>query len=201
MWDNLLEKMITEQNIVIFGRKGCGKTSWIYHLIKDNPDELFMIYDHFDEYNFEGAEYHYSIDNFWSGAGYSKKQIFRGEINPDDFFNLCIAVGNCVVIYDEIDMVCSPSYISNPLYRIIHYGRHLKVRNKIVTVRLVGASRRPANVSRDLTSQADKVIIFKVTEPRDLKYIELYTTSEHAKMANKLDRLEYIVYPSNEEVF
>lgn len=184
------------QNIVVFGKKGMGKTSWIYHFIKDNPQDIYFIYDHFHEYKFEASSEYNSITDFWDKNFTSKINIFRGEIDYDDFFRLCLTIGNCVCVFDEIDMVCSPAFISDPLYRIIHYGRHvLNEDNEKVFVKLIGASRRPANVSRDLTSQADSVIVFKIDEPRDIKYLNEYTSVKVALLANKLDRLEFLVYP------
>ena len=37
-------------NICVFGKKGFGKTTWIQRYIFENPDKVYLIYDHHDEY-------------------------------------------------------------------------------------------------------------------------------------------------------
>jgi len=142
--------------IVVFGRRGFGKTFWIKRYLFDNPNQRYLIMDHFHEYeegdntlvitSIEELEY---IE--FSPFDKVNQIIFRGELEFDTLFGAACSMGNVVVVFDEIDMVCSPTNIEFHLNRIIQYGRHLNVG-------LIGASRRPANVHRNLTSQAMEII-------------------------------------------
>jgi len=177
-------------NIVVFGKKGFGKTTWIKRYIYEHPSSTYLIYDHFHEY--DGKNIFRSIDEFLLNKEFTFEDeqvvIFRGEIPYDYFFWLCSSMPGCVAVFDEIDLACSPTYIEPNLYRIIHYGRHLNVG-------IISASRRPGNVSRNLTSQADEIICFRIEEPRDLKYISDYCGEDIAKKLPILRIGEFVRYP------
>lgn len=69
------------------------------------------------------------------------------------------------LVIDEVDKICSPDYLSEQLRLIINYGRHDRIN-------LFTSARRPADVARALTSNADEVITFRVEEPNDLDYLK-----------------------------
>ena len=165
-------------SIVVFGKKGYGKTTWIRYFIRSNPQYLYLIYDHFNDFYLDdnGAKYFpdsvvvHNINEYLQFQQvYNVKKgvfIFQGEIDYNDFFALCIAQQPCTCIFDEVDKACNPHFIDPDLKRIIHYGRHFNIN-------LITAARRPHNVSRDLTSQADEMTLFCVTETVDIKYINI----------------------------
>ncbi len=69
-----------------------------------------------------------------------------------------------LLLLDEIDLLAPPpGYREDWVHDAVHYGRHLQVT-------VIGASRRPANIHRDLTALASTVYIGTMTEPRDLEY-------------------------------
>jgi hypothetical protein len=80
---------------------------------------------------------------------------------------IVIACGRMIYAVDEIDRVTSAGYAPPGLDYLINQGRH-------VQVSLECSSRRPAQVPRELTSQAHRFVIFKMTEPADLDYLEKY---------------------------
>ena len=184
-------------NIVVFGQKGHGKTTWIRTYLDENPEPLYFICDHFKEYD---APYYYSsIKEFLQITKHDilelwkrKNVVFRGKIDFDEFFWLCTKVQNCVAVFDEIDLMGTYIQKNHPLYEIIHYGRHLNVG-------IISASRRPANVSRNLTSQADEIITFRIQEPRDLKYLEEFAGKDIADKAPNLGIGEFMRYPPREK--
>lgn len=181
-------------NIVVFGKKGFGKTTWIRRYLYENPEPVYLIYDHFNEY--DDGQIFGSIDEFtiWPDFNFdkNKKFIFRGEIPFDDFFGLAYDLQNCVAVFDEIDLACSPHNTEPNLYKILNYGRHKQVG-------IISASRRPANVSRNLTSQSDEIISFRIAEPRDLKYIEDFCGSDMSKLLPNLGIGEFCRYPHDFE--
>lgn len=65
------------------------------------------------------------------------------------------------LVVDEVDKICSPSYVSRNFYDIINYGRHDRIN-------LYTSARRAAEVARTLTSNADEIVVFKTQEPADL---------------------------------
>lgn len=191
--------MYSNPIIVVFGRRGFGKTTWIRWHIYERPEKVFFIYDHHREYIFERAYYYNSVKDFlmendsFEINDYSyNKVIFRGEIDYDEFFEMCYEVGNCIAVFDEIDNACNTAFMSKSLNKIIQYGRHKNVG-------LIGSARRPSRVVRDLTANASSIIIYNIQEPRDLKYIEEFCGEDFAEMAPWLDIGEYIHYPPDEE--
>lgn len=80
---------------------------------------------------------------------------------------LVIACGKMIFAIDEVDRVSSAGYAPPGLDYLINQGRH-------VQVSLMGSSRRPAQVPRELTSQCHRFVIFKMTEPADLDYLQDY---------------------------
>lgn len=195
-------------NIVVFGKKGFGKTTWLRRYIFENPDKLYIVYDHFDDFwkDDKGNKYLAdaklitNIDTLFLYLGSNPETsgvyIYQGEMDYDEFFGVCANLGNCICVFDEVDLACSPTTDlkkSMPnLRRIIHYGRHIKVG-------IMSASRRPANVHRDLTSQADELICFRIVETRDKKYIQEYTDDWLADQLPNLRIGEFVRYPNDDE--
>jgi hypothetical protein len=195
-------------NILVLGKKGFGKSTWIRRHVFDNPNNIYLIYDHFKEYTPNDKDYFFtntkifsSIEDFISYyEGFDAENnplpngayIFRGEIEYDEFFKLAYTLQNCTLVFDEIDLACSAQFTDEYLYKIINYGRHTN--NKIIS-----ASRRPHNVSRNLSSQADVIICYRIVEPRDMKYIEEYCGFEIAERCQTLNVGEYIKYPPESE--
>lgn len=72
-------------------------------------------------------------------------------------------VGSLCLVAEEISWAISPAKMPPEIEILIRYGRHRDVE-------LLGISRRPAEVNRDLTANANELYIFRTHEPRDLKY-------------------------------
>lgn len=102
------------------------------------------------------------------------------------------------VIYfvDEVDKFCGPNEPLKtkcpPLYDLVEYGRHFKVSGGFTT-------RRPHSVSRSLTAQCGRLIIFRSTEPRDLKYFEEFIGSA-VKHLPRLGKYQYLLYVDDAHV-
>lgn len=80
------------------------------------------------------------------------------------FFEHVRKMRNAVVVVDELDQYCTPYDIDENLQWIIKYGRH---RN----ISFIGASRRPAEIHRDITANINKLHCFRITEPLDVAYL------------------------------
>jgi len=106
----------------------------------------------------------------------------KSSFSMEQFDALQIEPGSLVVV-DEADTICSPSSISSKLKWLINYGRHLDVD-------LICVSRRPARVSKDLTSLAEYTILFRVTGTHDKQALIQYTGSFDLATLNQF---EYII--------
>jgi DNA helicase HerA-like ATPase len=96
-------------------------------------------------------------------------------------------VGNCVLVVDEIDLYANNTSPMWETMNIIRYGRHR-------ACSLVGISQRPANVVRDLTAQADYLIMFQSTENRDIEYLAGRIGPELGEQVRNLAQFEYRIY-------
>jgi hypothetical protein len=80
---------------------------------------------------------------------------------------LVIACGRMIYAVDEIDRFTTAQYMPAGLDYLVNQGRH-------VQVSLMCTSRRPAQIPRELTSQAHRFFVFRMTEPADLDYLQKY---------------------------
>lgn len=175
----------------IFGKRGSGKTTLARGLLDEAPRAF--ICDPFDEYLLPDTEKFYSIaalarrmkENL--GAKAFRYCFYPVDIRDSDkLLLLAHAVRYCTVVLEEIDLLCSPNFIPLHLSESIRRGRHYGVD-------LIAVSRRPAEVSRLLTSQASRFYIFRFSEPRDLEYFAATFGDETAIRIRALKEHEYIV--------
>jgi hypothetical protein len=79
--------------------------------------------------------------------------------------NRCaLAAGNCLVIWDEVDFFTTAGRLPPYAYRIVNAGRH-------VGLRVFACARRAYRLPRDLSANANRIIAFRMTEPRDVRYL------------------------------
>lgn len=128
--------------ILIFGRRGTGKTYMGAHLAKDWPQDYIAVSDPKSEL----LAYDWLVD---------VEELTVQSMRP-----------GMLIIMDEVDMQATPRGYSPPWIReVFHYSRQYGGS-------VIAMARRPANVHRDLTFLADHVYLGKITEPRDLKYLD-----------------------------
>ncbi len=105
----------------------------------------------------------------------------------ENFIKLAWCVEDVCLHIEEIDLIANNKSMPFPLENIIKRGRH---RN----ISLIGTSRRPAEISRLFTSQSSDFYIFNTSEPRDISYIESYTSAALKDTIQKLPALSFIHY-------
>lgn len=173
-------------NIVIFGKKGCGKTSWV----KKNLEEYdrIIIIDTLNEYGDVAI-----LKKIEELPEFENRDKFKIRVVPLDIldFNLILLYiwqrfKNVLVIIDEFGYWVSSYSMPEPLKYLLRFGRHIKVN-------IWAVIRRPYEAGREITALADKFIIFKLTEPRDLDYFREYDKELPEKIEN-LQKFEYIEY-------
>lgn len=111
----------------------------------------------------------------------------------DELANIVLKMSDITFVVDEVDMFADTRMNNKkPFYKLIHYGRHDRI--DIITT-----SRRPANISRNLTSQTDIFYFGKIREPADKEYIKKAVGQEYVAMVEKLNRFEFLKIDENFE--
>jgi len=152
--------------IGVFGKKGSGKSYLVKKALKKM--NRYIIVDPMHEYN--GVicnSYHEVVDVLVEYLEYNFKIVYRppNDEDIDNFFQILNTdeMVDYTFVMEEADLHCSAWYLHPEIKKLTRYGRH-SGRN------LIFVSRRPAAVSRDMTSQMDVMISFTQIEPIDLKY-------------------------------
>ncbi len=182
--------------ITLIGHKGHGKTAFseklIIHLNKPT-----IIADPRCQYNPDVARrLHFtSVGLFrkWISSNYRDFITYRLECivncHDDDFEELTTLVSKMkkvTFLIDEVDMFFDTrADKKHPLYKLVHYGRHNEID-------IVSTSRRPANISRNLTSQTDTFYLSKITEPVDTKYFKMRYGQAIIERLQSLKKFEFL---------
>lgn len=100
------------------------------------------------------------------------------------------AVGGVAVWCDEFDLVAPNNAGIHPAVRAsAQRGRHYQLH-------LLAATRRPAEVHRDVSSQADVLATFRQHEPNDVKFLK-DVSPDLAGIARGLGRWQYCTYEAD----
>lgn len=183
----------------IVGQRGYGKTQYIKQRVL-SQERRFLLYDHMHEftdsnYGIVFYEWDKCIDYLLDRRNKECKAIYASlDATLDDFTFACRVpfmdgAENLAFICDEIDTFTSPISTPTEFKRLIHLGRH-------VSSSVVAASRRPANVSRDFTSQAKRYVCFRIKEPRDIIFLKS-VVGESADKIRTLKPLEYLAFDND----
>jgi len=155
--------------ISVFGRKGSGKTTYVKKVLIPKFNRV-VILDSLGEYNCFSV---HSIDHLIEFLKANRnRNFFRIAYRPFDegdhyFFKIVYSIPFLSVIVEEVDLYSSPSKTDPFLLKLLKYGRHR-------SIDVIGVSRRPAEVSKTLTSQADIVVSFQQTQKNELDIFKLY---------------------------
>ena len=175
--------------IVIFGKRGSGKTTLAKRLILGR-NRLF-IFDTLREY--EVGLVTNDLDEVMERLVDREHKIFRisysPEINEKEAFDyicqLLYTMKDITFLIEEIDNYCSAMTSPEMLSKIIRYGRHQNIS-------LITTARRTADVPRILTAMATEFCIFSHHEPRDLDYFSHLFSPEIAEKIRRLPAFHYL---------
>jgi hypothetical protein len=132
-------------------------------------------------------------DNFRDFYSYKLELICKvDDENIQALMGAAIKMSKITILIDEVDMFFNASSSSkNNIYKAVHYGRHNEI--DIITT-----SRRPANISRNLTAMTDTFYFSKITEPKDLQYVKEITTNEAIiKIVQKIEKFYFLKLQEN----
>jgi len=186
-------KSLKATKTCIFGRTGTGKSTLIKGDSKLGISSLlnsyqnYVIWDYQGEYLTGFGDVYTDFNTFVDGIKLclkDKKPIKKVIFLPESFFDkVCKVmhhVKDCVFVVEEVDAVTSPSYAPPNFDNLNRSGRHWDLS-------LICLSQRPRKVYRNLTSQANKIIVFSIIEPGDLAYLKDYAgiSPEEVKVLSK----------------
>jgi len=167
--------------ICIFGIRGSGKTYRLREMLPEHDrvivcDFLGQVDNAVIIEDFDALKEYLSQDNLEKF-----KVSYRPVYDTIDFPFVCLmakAIGlqhkvvdsrgqvlqSVVLAIDEVDRYCGPNFEPPEFTEIIARGRHYGIS-------IFCTSRRPAEISKLLTSQAARFICFTTHEVRDLQYL------------------------------
>jgi hypothetical protein len=178
---------------VIFGRRGCGKSTLMRSRIATIP--RILVFDTLGEYSDLGIVVRDRL-TLIDTVELKQSGLFRIVFAPideepqaafDTFLQTAWICGNVYLAIDEVEQFASPISLGLSFRRNLSYGRHRGLS-------LLTASRRAAEVPRLLTSQADEIISFNQTEPRDIQYLASFCGSDFAESTMKLQRFSCLQF-------
>jgi AAA+ ATPase superfamily predicted ATPase len=195
---------MTNEIIVILGRKGCGKTTLLRKFVSEKKRVIFfdpigqfsdgvIIVDPLSLLRFLqiNCEKQYRIIYNPDPDSYVADGLLDDTKEKDyikrHFAALCEIVRNLYNVYfavDEVDLVTRPGECPNSFRSIIAHGRHS-------CISIVATTRRQTETSRLLTSQADVLISFEQHEPADIKYLATFF-GEKADGLRTLEKYTYL---------
>jgi DNA helicase HerA-like ATPase len=172
---------------LILGIKGTGKTYFVKtKLIHELKKPIFIIDPLF--------EYQGEIITFKEFLNLCKKREFKKNIyilmfdndyEELKFFDLIFYIGNCSIIIEEADIYQTPQWIEPEISNLIKRGRHKNIN-------LIFVTRRPREINRLISSQADYIITFQQREPGDIEWLRRWAGEIDTEKIKNLKIGEYI---------
>lgn len=175
-----------------FGMRGYGKSTLARALVRPRP--RLLVHDPMKEHEALQLE----IQPFEDYLDANTLERFRvAMITPGEEAYFCAIaweIGERIgrenelclaVLLEEADLIAPPGREPWILKRLAAQGRHWGIE-------LIPCSRRPSEVSRHLTANADELNIFRTQEPRDLAYYRQFIDGDAVDAVALLDKYEFI---------
>lgn len=182
--------------LVVCGRRGGGKTSFVKQAIRYAP--RLLVFDHHGEYGDtipNPLADRSDLVQFLDEEAAEQEQWacrFVPEYDVDQeaetFCFHAYEQGSCTIAIDEAEQLMSPNYVPPELARCLRLGRHRDLNIVLVTLRL-------AELARGATALADAFIICgAITEPKDLEALAERTDPEFVRAVRELGRFGRVGY-------
>jgi hypothetical protein len=169
------------ENLIIglFGTKGSGKSTLARAIVEEHS--RVIVCDMLGEYDADTIACsvedaikclveHEHASTFSVSVRLSELEDYL------DVLEVAYELTDTLVVLEEASFLCSASNFPPELSKLVRYGRHRRISQLYI-------SRRPAEVARDVTAQADVLVTFRQREPRDLDY--LYSCAPGARMSRR----------------
>lgn len=181
----------------ICGQRGTGKTKYLVTRVLTQEPRL-LVYDHMAELVGRAPmTVTHTLEDTIEAVHRSPRGFCRvcyvpaAGASPEEFgvvSAIPFSVRDLVLVVDEVDQLAGTQQNLPPqeFKRLIHFGRHFGAS-------IVACARRAADVTRALTSQARRVVVFAQSEPADIKYLSSLC-GKRAKEAVELPDLSYLAF-------
>lgn len=170
---------------VVIGKGGMGKSTLIRHQVERH--KRVLVFDPKAEPDYARGfdvidDPALLVDAFRAVGRGPIRVAWRGvaSMGRDAFEHanrVAWAAENLTVVWEEVDVWVQTGRLPDWAFKIANEGRHRDIR-------VLACARRPARVSRDLTANASRIVVFHVTEPRDLEYLREYMGEDARKSAD-----------------
>jgi len=175
---------------VILGVRGAGKSTLLRELLKKKSSKRVIVIDTLGEHS-KGRKVVTSPVELVKAVKAKRFNIAvkfdDADIGFDWACRVAYAAENLVLVVEEVDWYVKAGYAPVPFGKLVRYGRHK-------SVEMICIARRPPDMWRNLTANADNLFMLRTTEPRDLKYIEEFIGKESSLQLKTLKDLEYLCY-------
>lgn len=176
--------------LCIFGQRGYGKSTLARPLVE--RDARLLAYDLQREHDCLPLDYRGFCEYLDALPALDTFRVGLTEIGEEEHF-AAIAwelagrlEGRGLTFFLEEAQHVAPNRAEPPIVkRLIAEGRHW-------AVKIVACSRRPSEMSRLLSSQAEEIFVFRTHEPDDLTYLRAFLSREHVDELPHFARFEYL---------
>jgi len=175
----------------MLGRKGSGKTTRLCSLLSlpkfngrailiDPPGSLDFGITVEDLHSMETMLNRQAFKNFrirYADIEAIEKwdSTDRNFLKLEAIMQLCLDVGDCTLVIDEVDLFCSPYGIPPTFKHVLARGRH-------DSVNVIWTARRPQEVHKLLLSQTDEFYLFGMHHPADVDYFRQFMTFDREEV-------------------
>ena len=188
--------MIQNKIYTVIGHKGYGKTTLTEKLsiLTDKPtiilDPRFQYEINIRRIVFTSfSKFVYWItqrENYRIFIEYKLELVVRTIDEAEELAELIYKMKKITFVIDEIDMFFDTRTPKTSFFnKLVQFGRHNQI--DIITT-----SRRPANISRNLTALTDIFYFSKLQEPNDLKYIKAAFGTAEIETVRNLERFSFL---------
>jgi len=126
----------------------------------------------------------------WRGAERARSDA--DAVGSFEFANRCaLAAGDALILWDEVDRFTTPGRLPPAAYEMVNAGRHRGLK-------VFAASRRVRRVSRDLSANAGRIMVARMTEPGDLAWIRATMGDGAARAAPVLAPFHFLDWRETE---
>jgi hypothetical protein len=158
--------------VAIVGKKGSGKSTITREMIQEHPRVIVL--DSMAEYGAESGCRVYMEDECVDAVvAHARRDRYRLSLrclDVEDNLDLLRLAYECprsLVVVEEASLYASPSSLPREMAQLIRFGRHRAIDQVYI-------ARRPSELHRDVTANADLLVMFQTQEPRDLAYLRAY---------------------------
>jgi hypothetical protein len=192
-----VESNVSTNIVLLFGRKGTGKTTWLRNAIeKIRGKKTILIIDtmnNFSDMSDREFRTHVEFIDCLAFCEYRNKTIRILSSEPTELIPIIFSAyktGNFTIVFDEGDLLFGQHYDS--------YLREIVLRGRNQGIDLLIATLRPHKLSVDLRSQTDILVCFSLKNRRDLNAIrDEFSGDEILNIIENLQGHEYVRYDVN----